>query len=385
MSAKQKIVILTDWYLPGTKAGGPVRSIYSLTELLKNEYDFYIITTDTDLGSVTAYTSIKSNTLFESEGVNFYYFSNDKLTTAALIEKITQINPSLVYLNSVWSKHFSINILRAKQAGSLPFRVLLAPRGMLSKGALGLKSLKKFAFLFVAKLMRWYEGITFHATNKEEEADILRQFRRAKVVVAPNVNSGSVYPMAKPKESKHLKLFYLSRVAKVKNLHFALEVLKELPAEYHVEYDIYGNLEDMDYWQSCKNIIASLPPNVKVNYRRELAFNEVQSIIVSYHALFLPTLNENFGHSIVESLLCGCPAVISDQTPWNDLDQNNAGYALPLSDKRKFVSALISLTDLDAAGYAVKSAAAIHYISSKLDLEKSKQQYKALFNESIKN
>ena len=83
--------------------------------------------------------------------------------------------------------------------------------------------------------------------------------------------------------------------------------------------------EDHEYWSKCIALITQLPKNVVVTYKKELAFNEVQTTISNYHALFLPTLNENFGHSIVESLLSGCPAIISDQTPWDDLEKNNAG------------------------------------------------------------
>ncbi|MGZ4042365.1 MAG: glycosyltransferase [Bacteroidia bacterium] len=381
---KRKIVILTSWYLPGTKAGGPVRSIYSLTALLKDFYDFYIITTNTDLGSHEPYKDIKAGEFFEREGINFYYFSERDLSESAMISLIKNLNPDLVYVNSFWSYNFSINIVRAYKNGLLNVPVLLAPRGMLSKGALGLKRLKKSIFLRIAKFLKWYNGIIFHATNEEERQDILKQFPDAKVLLAPNVNSGTVYSISKPKEKKHLKLFYLSRIAEVKNLHFALEVLSSIPSTYSIEYDIYGNLEDRDYWEKCRVIISKLPSHITVTYRHELQFNEVQSVIVSYHALFLPTLNENFGHSIVESLLCGCPVIISDQTPWNDLKENNAGEAITLDNKSAFVKAICELAELSSIEYAVKSADAIRYISGKLNIKESIEQYKKVFDESVK-
>jgi glycosyltransferase involved in cell wall biosynthesis len=39
----------------------------------------------------------------------------------------------------------------------------------------------------------------------------------------------------------------------------------------------------------------------------------------------MPTLNENFGHSILESFCAGCPVIISDQTPWNGLQAIKVG------------------------------------------------------------
>ena len=111
----------------------------------------------------------------------------------------------------------------------------------------------------------------------------------------------------------------------------------------------------------------------------------MQTIIANYHALLLPTLNENFGHSIVESLLTGCPVIISDQTPWNDLEENNAGYAITLENKQKFVEAIVNLAKLNEEEFLQKSNAANSYISNKIEVDKSINLYKNLFNGFAKN
>jgi len=373
------------WYLPGTKAGGPVRSVFSLASLLKNHFDLYIVTSNTDLGSEKVYTDIKPNTLFEKDGINYYYFDNEHLTADNVLALLKQIDPSLIYLNSFWSFTFSINIIRLKNKKLISAPILLAPRGMLSKGALSLKSFKKNIYLLSAKLFGWYKNVHFHATNKQEEQDIKARFSSPKITVASNLNSGSVIKNSSTKKTGELALFFLSRISEVKNLHFALEVLKEVPTDIQIKYDIYGNLEDQTYWNRCLEIINQLPKNVCVTYKNELAFNEVQNVISTYHALFLPTLNENFGHSIVESLLSGCPAIISDQTPWNDLEKNNAGYALPLNNKEGFLNAIVEMAKLNQDEFSQKSNAANSYISNKIEVEKSINLYKNLFNDFIKN
>lgn len=385
INRKQKIVILIDWYLPGTKAGGPVRSIYSLVNLIKDHFDLCIITSNCDLGSDESYKNILSNRLFSGDGVHYYYFSKDQLTPDNVVKQIQEINPDLVYLNSFWSYPFSIAIVKAKKNGAFKVPVLLATRGMLGKGALSLKPLKKKIYLMLAKLSGWYKGITFHATNKQEFEDIKCQFKNAKIITVANTNSGKVLRVEKIKAENHIKLFYLSRIARVKNLHIALNILGKVGANVHIEYDIYGNLEDREYWNECQSIIEKLPSNIKVNYKGELDFDKVQSVIVNYDALLLPTLNENFGHSIVESLLCGCLVIISDQTPWNDIYKSNAGFALPLNNEDGFVKAVNELAGLANEAYKIRSEAAISYISSKLNLEKSLEEYKNLFYESAKN
>ena len=46
----QKLLILTDWFTPAYKAGGPVRSIENLARLLKDDFEIFILTGDRDLG-----------------------------------------------------------------------------------------------------------------------------------------------------------------------------------------------------------------------------------------------------------------------------------------------------------------------------------------------
>ena len=373
------------WYLPGTKAGGPVRSVYSLISLLKNDYVFYIITTNKDLGSTESYAAITPDKLTINENINYYYFSNEKINSTNILLLINDVKPDLIYLNSFWSFTFSINIIRLKNKRLINTPLLLAPRGMLGKGALSLKSFKKTIYLISAKIFGWYKNVRFHATNKQEEEDIKLRFSSAKVTIATNLNSGVVMKNHTAKTVNSVNLFFLSRIAEVKNLHFALEVLKDIPAQINVNYDIYGNLEDKNYWARCSELILQLPKNVTVTYKKELAFNDVQKTISNYHCLFLPTLNENFGHSIVESLLCGCPVIISDQTPWINLEKNNVGFAISLSNKVGFLNAVIEMAKLNQQEFSEKSNAANNYISQKIEVEKNINLYKNLFNESIKN
>jgi glycosyltransferase involved in cell wall biosynthesis len=54
----------------------------------------------------------------------------------------------------------------------------------------------------------------------------------------------------------------------------------------------------------------------------------------------LPTFGENFGHSIYEALAHGLPVMISDKTPWQNLEEKVAGWVFDLNEKMDFESAL---------------------------------------------
>jgi len=45
-----RILILTDYYLPGYKGGGPMRTLSTMVDRLGDEYRFRVLTRDRDLG-----------------------------------------------------------------------------------------------------------------------------------------------------------------------------------------------------------------------------------------------------------------------------------------------------------------------------------------------
>ena len=82
---KPKILILTDWYLPGTNAGGPVRSIANLVDHLKDEFAFNIVSRNTDYCEDIPYPDIIADEWNELEKhVNVYYFSKESLSKSSL-------------------------------------------------------------------------------------------------------------------------------------------------------------------------------------------------------------------------------------------------------------------------------------------------------------
>ena len=81
---------------------------------------------------------------------------------------------------------------------------------------------------------------------------------------------------------------------------------------------------------------------------------------------FLPTLGENFGHAIAEALAAGLPPVISDRTPWRDLDRHGAGTVLSLEEPGKFADELDRFARLTAAEMREVRTACIAYAKAAL-------------------
>ncbi len=102
---------------------------------------------------------------------------------------IDDVDCDILYLNSFFAFKDSIIPMLLKKFNALAnMKIILAPRGQFSKGALGLKSWKKMIFVESAKLLGLYKNIEWHATTLFEKEDIESVFGRdIKVYTANNM------------------------------------------------------------------------------------------------------------------------------------------------------------------------------------------------------
>ena len=331
---KETILVITDWFYPGFKAGGPIRSCYNLVTQLSNDFDVFVYTSDTDHGDAAPYPDISSDKWLTNivENARIYYASKSKFSLGKFSREICGLNADVVYLNHMFSPVYVIFPLYLKWRGKLKSKVVLCPRGALYDSALAIKPAKKKIFLQVFKWLSIDKLIDFHATNDREKASILALFPKAKVVVADNLPA-AVQPSFKglAKTSGSLKAIYVARIHPIKNLLLLLQIMKNISTG-NIELTIVGPVEDKNYWKLCEEVIKALPINIEVKFLGAVSNTEIQELIIANHLSVLLTEGENFGHSIFESLLAGRPVLISDQTPWQLLYENRLGWEVPLTN-----------------------------------------------------
>ena len=363
---KGRILCFTSYYLPGFKSGGPLRSLLHLQEWLGGEYEFAVLTRNRDLGDAETYAGLSAGTWYPVGGVRVCYLSAPQWRPDPIRTAVREFDPDLLYFNS--SVDFSLTAvpLLLRHFGWLPGRilaripVLVAPRGEFSPGARSIKPLRKKAYFLLGRLLGLYRDITWQATKDEEAAQIRGLWGSdARVVVAPNLPSRvsvDELPVRKAKQPGALRLVFLSRISRMKNLHGALGMLGGITVP--VTLDVYGTREDPQYWDECRQLMERLPRNVEATYRGAVAPEAVISTLSKYDAFFLPTLGENFGHVIHEALLAGCPVLLSDQTPWQQLSQRRVGFDISLDRPELFQQAIGQLAAMDGREHQRWSAAA---------------------------
>ncbi len=373
---KKKILIFIDWYKPGFKAGGPIRSISNLVDHLHEKIDIHIITRNTDYLESIPYSNIELNKWLQVDNAIVNYLSKDNINYKNLKKLIIEVNPDLIYCNSLYSLYFSLIPLYLSK--KLNIQSVIAVRGMLSKGSLSVKKNKKILFLIMAKLIGLYKKCTFHATNNSEKEDITKVFITNKIIVAQNLPERKIISFqTKQKEAGKLKLVSVGRIAPEKNTLYALEVLKKVTSQ--IEFDIYGPIYSNEYWDKCKNVINLLPSNIVVNYENVLEHDQVDKTLKNYHVLFLPSTGENFGHIIIEAMINSCIPLISDKTPWKGLQVKNVGFDLPLDKMLMYSSIIDKIALMDVNKINEMARNAHYYATDIINNEKLIEDYHKLF------
>lgn len=348
---KRHILVFTDWFEPGYRAGGPIRSVANMVDRL-DDLHFSVITRNNDHHDESPYQGIEPGVWIQrNERVRVMYLSPEQRNRDFISKVLEMGRFDAVYLNSLFSPQFTLLPLRLARKAGLGERIVLAPRGMLKAGALSVKARKKKLFLLAAKVLGLYKGVTWHATNETEKKEIRAVFgKHSRVKVAPNLLSPADLSADKPqKHPGELSLVSVSRVSKEKNILESLNYLKELGSGGRISYHIYGTLQDEEYLKECRKVAESLK-HVEVVFHGAAPYDQIRAIIRRHHFFYLPSLGENFGHAIAEAFLTGTPVIISDKTPWRELESKQVGWDLKL-DRILFGQVLQHCLGMDNAAY----------------------------------
>lgn len=383
---KKRLLIFIDYFTPGYKAGGPIRSVQSLCDALQSDIDVFVVTRDRDLGDTKPYSAIQTNKWIKSDNANIYYV-NEHLVSQQFISKVfSYVKPDIVHLNSLMSRKFSFAILLSlrKTREHNACKVVLCPRGELSTGALSLKRFQKKLYLTLFKLLGLHKRVDWVASSEGEVQDICSTFRTIDLSVTrinnlPNLSAFKTFQSREcEKQSGYLKLVFFSRISPMKNLEFLIDLLHE--QNLNISLSIIGPAEDESYLAACQKKIDELPNNIDVKFVGSVTPERVYQTLKEFDLFVLPTLGENFGQAIWESLASSVPVLISDRTPWKNLSSRGVGFDISLQCPAEFVEKLRGFLEMDEAQHKIIREQCREYAFEFIRESNSLSELKKLYN-----
>lgn len=374
-----RILIIMGRYLPGYKDGGPVRTTKNIIDQLGDEYDIRVACYDRDVGDFEQYPNIK---LYDWNRVGnglVYYVPEKGFTDKIILDLAEQVD--IIYLWGCYNS-YARKVLKLKRMRSIKNKVVIASMGLFSPKAFKIKYRKKKIVTTIMNFSGVFKDVYWSVTSKMEKEELQQQVwaRDSQIYIAEDLpRVVNPEPIKKSKESGKLKVVWISRIAPKKNLVKAIEILEKCKS--YIEFTIYGPVFDESYWEECQKKLKNLPQNIKWEWKGNLDSEKVVETLRQYHVFLFPTLGENFGHVIQEALSAGCPCVISDQTPWQDLYENNAGYVGSLENTNGFVQSLEKYAAMNENEYNLCCNSALDYAVKKSRESIKNTGYRKIFEE----
>jgi glycosyltransferase involved in cell wall biosynthesis len=349
------VMIFTRSYPPAYHRGGPARSLHALVEALVGEFRFSVVTSAFDDPTAAPMSTVTPDQWCKFGYASIWYESRRRMSPRKIALLLREVRPELVYLNSLFDFRFAILPLLTLRTISRSVPILLAPRGELSSGALRLKRMKKHAFITGFKLLRLHKSVTWHASTDQEKDDIQRVFGLSvRSHIAINLRSGLLHEASEKTQIFRLddterpgSLVFFSRITPKKNLAVLLRAIPLVKRNVHLS--IAGPIADARYWKQCLKLIKDMTVPGSVSYAGVIPPDEVVSFLERFDLFVLPTLGENFGHVVLESLAAGTPVIIGNNAPWSQVASSGAGWVCDPGNPGAIAELIDNFLSLDPA------------------------------------
>lgn len=377
----KKVLIILSSYLPGFRSGGPQRTIENVCDNYSKKCDIYIFTLNHDHNDMTPY-DLPIDQWIERYGINIKYVKDVDYGIGAFKELYNEFDT--IYACSLFDKA-TYEMILINRLSKEKKKLYVAPMGVLSEGALSSKLFKKKMFLNVFSWIGAFKNIDWSFTSEIEYEEAQKAIGKKNIVnyiIAEDLPKQYEWDVLKTSlkasDSGVLKIVFLSRIVKKKNLLFCAKILSK-QFNGKIIFDIYGSQEDPNYWNICDRELSKCISNIHISYKGEVKPEAVIDIFHMYDCFLFPTMGENFGHVIYEALSAGCIPVISDKTPWIEIANDGCGFVAELDDVEQFVKYIDVLLNMGKKDLFLMKQKAVEFAKAKYEKTISVTGYNKVF------
>ncbi len=344
-----KILHVIPVYFPAFKYGGPSVSIHVMNKaLVKKGIKIDVMTTNAGLEERK---DIVTNQWLNLDGMRVRYFPY-------FFKGVYAFSPSLfwtvlkgikkydvVQVTTVWNFPVlaaSIGCLISKK----PYMIMAC--GTLYPEAINLKSkyLKKVYYYLVARhYINNASAILYNSKDeKERVADFLHIKNKSFVVpLGLDLSEFKYLPEEGLFKQRHpvLKgkryILFLGRIHPKKGIDILVEAFKELAKDYNDLYLVIAGPDNDDYKKEIEKKLKEYHLLEKALFPGLLSGQEKLSAYVDAEVYVLSSYSENFAVTIIESIACGTPVVISNKIGiFEVIQKHSAGVIVDLNPRNLY-------------------------------------------------
>lgn len=308
MKLNKKILIITPTFLPAYHIGGPIFQIIKLIDNLKNKnIEPCVITTNRSLDKNK---KKYKNVIYLKYFFGRLYFSPTLIFL--LIKKIVKYDN--IYIVSCFN---FFSLFTAIICIIFNKNYFLSPRGSLMNESVNLKNrfIKKLWILIFEKIIiDNAKKVIFSSEYEKKETFKIIKLNNYSII--PNFQTMNVKNLRNLKKKNENYLLYIGRITKKKNID---KLILAYDAKNNFKIKIIGS-GDHEYIKYINELILKKNLSNKIKVLRPV-YNEKKKINLFLKARFsiLISDTENFGNTILESITCKTPVIISKKTAFSNL------------------------------------------------------------------
>lgn len=333
-----RVCLVSSSFYPAVSYGGPVSATWDLSKKLSNKgIDVYISTTNANGKSKL---DVNTNTFIKKNENLFVKYYNEqvinKLSISFIVGVWSDIKKSdIIYIQYLFHYTVFISVLCSF---FLRKKVVICPRGSLSVWGLNYKH-KWIKKIWLNVFIRpFVANVIWQACSYLEVDDIKNIFKNSEVV---EINDGIDFDSFQAIESiSKLELvnqFTNQNFKKVSEVFFSMGRLHEIKG-FDVIVDAFFLFVKNN--PNAKLLIAGSDDGYETFLRQKIEkLNLLDSVFLigainhenkckllsNCSAFALASKFESFGIVVAEALAAGVPVIISNKTPWKDIENNNCG------------------------------------------------------------
>ncbi|MBB6128035.1 XrtY-associated glycosyltransferase XYAG1 [Mucilaginibacter lappiensis] len=320
-----KILQISASYKPAFIYGGPIMSVSMLCEQLTKAGCEIMVYTTTANGS--SELTVTPNQPVNMDGVPVIYFKR-------ITKDHTHFSPAL--LKSVWQNvkkydvvHIQawwnlVSVLSCLIAVWRKVPVVVSARGTLSPYSFQNKNgmIKSLIHRLLTRPL--LKRCHIHTTSAYEQSAVDSIIKYKSIATIYNfVKLPVYYSQEQSAISSPIKLIFLSRIEEKKGLDILLNALGMVKIPFHLTIAGTGNGTYIDQLKSL-----AIQKNIHDNITWTGFVNDSKFELLQQHHLFvLPSHDENFGNTVIESLSVGIAVLISESVGLADyVEKNQLGW-----------------------------------------------------------
>jgi glycosyltransferase involved in cell wall biosynthesis len=331
-----RVLHVTPYFAPAFVYGGPPRSILGLCRGLQHAGAAVAVVTTTANGNTELPHEATKGSAFADVRVDYLRRSFPKrhFGASGLRAWLDDHRGAydLAHVHGCWNV-FGWSAARWCRTAGLPY--VISPRGMLHPSSFQKDSIRK-SVAYRAIEQRTLRAARFiHATSAEEAAIVSALDTGPPIVMVPNgidiVDAPSnasthAFRARQGATASDFVFLFLGRLHPQKGIDRLIAAFREVAAVRAGAQLWLAGTGDAEYVQRLRDMAHEFVPGGRIVFTGFLDGEDRRMALASANAFVLTSLSENFGMGVAEALAAGCPAIVTRECPWRQIEEWRAGF-----------------------------------------------------------